>query len=227
MVTNNVTIIDYGVGNLLSVRRALEHCGANVSLSSNLADIATAERLVLPGVGAFGQAMHKLETNTLIESIHAFTATERPLLGICLGMQLLLDSSTEFGHHQGLGLIGGKVLPIPPYIPPSDTCAIETTNHRGAALKVPNVGWCELHLSAPHRCWDKTLLKKTHEQTSTYFVHSYHAKVDNPIHEIARINYGNTSLAAVINRGNITGCQFHPEKSGAVGLQILAQFIAT
>jgi len=214
-MTNKVTIIDYGIGNLLSVRRALEHCGANVTLSSDATEIATAERLLLPGVGAFGPAMQKLEANALIESIHTFATTGRPLLGICLGMQLLLDGSTEFGEHQGLGLIAGKVLPIP------------KTIHQGVTLKIPNIGWCDLHATPSNPSWDGTVLATTPQNASTYFVHSYYAKVHNPNHEIARIRYGNTSLAAVICADGITGCQFHPEKSGTVGLQILEQFIAT
>jgi len=212
-VANTVTIIDYGIGNLLSVCRAFEYCGATVNLSSNTHEIATAERLVLPGVGAFGLAMQKLRDNALVEPIHAFANTERPLLGICLGMQLLLDRSTEFGDTPGLGLIAGEVLAIP------------KTTHNGITLKIPNIGWHELHASQSNRNWCGTVLENTNQAMSVYFVHSYHAKVTNSHHELASICYGDTPLAAVINDAGITGCQFHPEKSSTVGLTIIKQFI--
>lgn len=203
-----VTVIDYGMGNLLSVCRALEHVGATVTLSSDPDDIARAERLLLSGVGAFGNGMAELDRRGLIEPIRRRAAAGTPLLGICLGAQMLLDSSEEFGEHRGLGLIPGEVRAIP------------TQDTEGHPLKVPHVGWADLYGVRPH-----PLLDGVASETAVYFVHSYQCHPRDSDHLISHCDFGGHRLNAMIGYGNITGCQFHPEKSGPTGLRILSNFL--
>lgn len=213
MSAPEVVVIDYGVGNLLSVQRGLEHCGARVTLTANPTDILAAKRVVLPGVGAFGNAMEALERLSLIAVIRDLAHRQTPLLGICLGMQLLLDESEEFGVTAGLGLIPGRVIPVPK----------ETLT--GESQKNPHIGWSALQPSGGPGSWEHTLLHDNRPGESTYFVHSFMAVPTNPTHRIADCVYGGHLLAATIGRDRITGCQFHPEKSGEVGLKLLRQFI--
>ena len=209
-----IVVIDYGVGNLLSVRRALEHCGAKVILTSNHQQILQATHVILPGVGAFRSAMQALERLELIDTIRLVAENGVPLLGICLGMQLLLDESEEFGLTPGLSLIPGRVIAIP------SKTAVE-----GVAQKIPHVGWNELHFSSSVNSWDQTLLQDTQSLDAVYFVHSFMAAPSDPHHRVSDCFYGQHRIAAVIKNGNITGCQFHPEKSGEVGLRILRNFM--
>ena len=213
MSVSEVTVIDYGVGNLLSVQRGLEHCGAIVTLTADPEKILAAKRVVLPGVGAFGNAMQALGRLGLIAVIQELARRQMPLLGICLGMQLLLEESEEFGVTAGLGLIPGRVIPVP-------TLALT-----GDAQKIPHIGWSALQPSGVPGGWSGTILKDNHPGESTYFVHSYMAVPANPEHRIANCVYGGHLIPAAIGRGQITGCQFHPEKSGEVGLKILRRFI--
>ena len=210
---NEVTIIDYGVGNLLSVQRGLEHCGAKVRLTSDPQVILKSQRVVLPGVGAFPNAMSALEKLNLISVIQELAKTGKPLLAICLGMQLLLEQSEEFGLNFGLGIIPGRVLPIPD----------RTT--QGDLQKIPHIGWSELEVAHNRSNWHGTVLQENSYADSAYFVHSYMALVTDPKDQIAHVNYGGHEISAVISRGYVTGCQFHPEKSGEVGLKILRRFI--
>ncbi len=212
-MTQAVTIVDYGSGNLLSVARAFEHCGASTSLSHDPAEIERAEKLVLPGVGAFADGMQGLYERGLIDPIKRYAASGRPLLGICLGMQMLATTSTEFGSHAGLGLIPGTVESIP-------TTARDGTRHR-----IPRIGWCELNQPAG-RDWQGTILKDTLPGTSAYLVHSFHLHPDDPNHVLAQYEYGGHSITAAVKRENVTGCQFHPEKSGQAGLRMLASFLS-
>lgn len=214
MSAPNITVIDYGVGNLLSVRRGFEHCGANVTLTADPERIFAAERVVLPGVGAFGNAIRALQQLNLVEVIQSLADREIPLLGICLGMQLLLEESEEFGITSGLGLIPGRVVPIP---------AIAVS---GDAQKIPHIGWSALHPSGAPGRWSGTLLEDTQLGDATYFVHSFTAIPTNAEHRIADCVYGGHRIPAVISRGRTTGCQFHPEKSGEVGLRMLGRFCA-
>lgn len=213
MSAPEVVVIDYGLGNLLSVQRGLEHCGATVVVTADPQQILAAGRVVLPGVGAFGNAMQALEQLGLVATIQELASRETPLLGICLGMQLLLEQSDEFGVTAGLGLIPGRVVPVP-----SHTAS-------GEVQKVPHIGWSALHPPENSQGWGATLLQDIRAGEATYFVHSFMAAPTDPDHRIAECSYGGQLIAAAIGRNQITGCQFHPEKSGEVGLKILRRFV--
>jgi glutamine amidotransferase len=209
-----IHVIDYGVGNLLSVRRGLEHCGATVIQTSDAETILAAKRVVLPGVGAYANGMAALDALGLFDVIRELAHRGIPLLGICLGMQLLLDESDEFGLTRGLGLIPGRVVNVPEH------------SVMGEALKIPHIGWNELLPATPDRGWHGTVLADTRAGDAAYFVHSFMAVPAAPEHRIADCEYGGIRIPAVIGHGQITGCQFHPEKSGEVGLKILRRFCA-
>ena len=209
-----VIVIDYGAGNLLSVKRGLEHCGASVILTADPTQILAAKRIILPGVGAFKNAIDALQQLGLVEVIKEIPARKIPLLGICLGMQLLFDESEEFGLTSGLGLIPGRVIPVPNY------------TKGGQLQKVPHIGWNSLQPSAPHQSWENTILQDVKKGDATYFVHSFMANPTDPTHRISDVFYGDQKIAAVIGRNQVMGCQFHPEKSGEVGLKILKKFIS-
>jgi imidazole glycerol-phosphate synthase subunit HisH len=213
MQTSDITIIDYGVGNLLSVQRGFEYCGATVTLSSDPEIILSADRVVLPGVGAFGNAMQALKQLGLVDTLREVALLGIPLLGICLGMQLMLEESDEFGFTAGLGLIPGRVVAIP-----SKTVS-------GEPHKVPHIGWSALKLSATACDWSGTVLENTRPDEAAYFVHSYMSVPSNSDYLIAECAYGGHLIPAVIKRDHVTGCQFHPEKSGEVGLKILRAFM--
>jgi imidazole glycerol-phosphate synthase subunit HisH len=208
-----VAVINYGIGNLLSVRRGLECCGARVSVTSEPEQILLADRVVLPGVGAFADGMEGLKTSGLDKVVHELVKKGTPLLGICLGMQMLMDESEEFGLSKGLGLIPGRVIPVP------------VLTSGGNQQKVPHIGWNELVFPAGHSQWENSLMEEIKPGDAVYFVHSYMALPDNPAHRIADCVYGGNFLAATIARDNVTGCQFHPEKSGEIGLKILRRFL--
>jgi glutamine amidotransferase len=213
MSAPEVAVIDYGVGNLLSVQRGLEYCGAKVTLTADPEQILAAKRVVLPGVGAFGNAMQALELLSLIAVIRELAHRQTPLLAICLGMQLLLDESEEFGITGGLGLIPGRVIPLP-----AQTLSGETQ-------KIPHIGWSPLHAPSTSGGWNGTILQQVPPGEAAYFVHSFMVVPSNPAHRIAECVYGGHLIPAAIGRDQITGCQFHPEKSGEVGLKILRSFI--
>lgn len=210
-MTAEVTVIDYGVGNLYSVQRGLEHCGAKVTVTSDHQAILASPKIVLPGVGAFGNAMAELRNQQLVPVLHEVARLGKPLLGICLGMQMLFDESNEFGRSEGLGLISGRVVPVP------DTLA------SGEQLKVPHIGWQGL-VPSDGQVWDGTILQGLRPGEAAYFVHSYMAAVEDKRQLLAECIYGGHRVAAVVARGNVFGCQFHPEKSGEVGLRILRAF---
>ena len=199
-----IAIIDYGVGNLFSLRSSLKHIGVDAIVTGNIDDIRSAERLILPGVGAFEDAIKKLRSCKLDIVIKEEVAKGKPLLGICLGMQMLFEQSYEYGVHEGLGLIPGRVIPI------SDALT--------SPLKIPHIGWNALSLKQS----GGRLLKHLNPGDHVYFVHSYYAS-DCDQYVIATTEYGAT-LTAAVERGNVFGCQFHPEKSGDVGLSILRSF---
>jgi glutamine amidotransferase len=207
-----ITVIDYGIGNLFSVQGALEHCGANVRMSSSAADIVDAERLLLPGVGAFADGMQGLRDRGLIEPLLRFAATGRPLLGICLGMQMLATASEEFGEHEGLGLIPGRVKQVP------------ARTVTGESHKIPHIGWSEIS-PAPGADWSGTMLQDTAAGTPVYLVHSFHLVPDSPAHLLADCGYGGHRVTAAVCSGAILGAQFHPEKSGKEGLKMLSAFL--
>lgn len=209
-----VTVIDYGVGNLLSVQRGLEHCGAEVTLTSDAEQILSASRIVLPGVGAFQNGMQALEQLGLIEVIQEVANRKIPLLGICLGMQLLLTESEEFGLTKGLGLIPGRVIPVP------------THALNGETQKIPHIGWSSLQYSNIEKKWDGSVLHDNQPGSAAYFVHSFMAIPNLGEHRVADCVYGGHRVPAVIACNQISGCQFHPEKSGEVGIKVLRRFIS-
>jgi imidazole glycerol-phosphate synthase subunit HisH len=210
----SVVMIDYGVGNLLSVRRAFERIGVTVMTSARAEEIHAADRVILPGVGAFSKAMGALDALELNAVVRSFAASGKPLLGICLGMQLLLDESEEFGFTAGLGLIPGRVAAIP------------TESTSGVPIKIPHIGWTALQPAGTQNSWAGSLLETTPEGQEAYFVHSFRALRVDPSHRVADGVYGGHAIPAVIRRDNVHGCQFHPEKSGQGGLQMLQQFMA-
>ncbi len=208
----HVTIVDYGIGNLLSVSRALERCGAEVSFATDAAQIEGAQRLVLPGVGAFANGMQGLRERGLVEPLRRYAASGRPLLGICLGMQMLASTSEEFGEHEGLGLIPGRVVPVP------------VLGTQGQALKSPHIGWSALTPS-PLADWRQSVLATTAPGTPMYLVHSFHVVPDSPADLLAQCDHGGHAITAAIQRARVTGLQCHPEKSGEAGLAVLAEFL--
>ena len=205
-----ITVVDYGSSNLLSVRRALEHCGADVRFAAEPGELLRAGALVLPGVGAFADGMEQLHRQRLVEPILQKAGEGTPLLGICLGMQMLLDSSTEGGFNKGLGLVEGTVKPLPD----------KTTD--GAPLKVPHIGWSALTL-APEG--EQGPLKNTKNGDEVYFVHSFQALPLRSGDCAATVEYGGHTVCAAVRRNNVTGFQFHPEKSGPAGLAMLQAFV--
>jgi glutamine amidotransferase len=208
-----VVVIDYGLGNLHSVQRGLEQCGATVTVTADPMRILAAPRVVLPGVGAFGNAMHELKQLGLVEVVRSVAASGKPLLGICLGMQLLLDESEEFGTHRGLSIIPGRVVAMP------------VTTVEGYAQKIPHIGWNAL-LPAEGSHWRDSVLVNVKEGEAVYFVHSFMAQPHSAADRLAECAFGGHRVAATICRGKVIGCQFHPEKSGKVGLAILSAFCA-
>ena len=199
-----VCIVDYGVGNLFSLRSSFAAIGAGAEVSAAPEALLAAERIVLPGVGAFGDAAEKLRRSGLDRAVLEAAARGTPLLGVCLGMQLLFERSFEHGEHPGLGLIPGEVRPIAEAIPPE--------------LKIPHIGWNALNFTGR----DCPLFRYVKEGDCVYFVHSYYA-AGCEAHTVATAEYG-APLTAAVQRGNVFGCQFHPEKSGGVGLNILRAF---
>lgn len=207
----NVVILDYGIGNVRSIANALIEIGAEPVLSSDEKVIMGAEALILPGVGAFQKGMSNLIEANLVHVIQEYVATEKPFLGICLGMQMLLEDSDEFGLTKGLGLIPGKVQKL--------------KLGEGSSEKLPHVSWNEINEPQIGR-WSNSLLESTEINTDVYFVHSFVAVPSNSENVLAVANYGNAEFCAAVNKHNVTGVQFHPEKSGKPGLKILKQFLS-
>lgn len=208
-----VAVIDYGVGNLLSVSRALVHCGAKATVTADPATILAADRVILPGVGAFANGMAALRASGLDAVVHQVAAAGTPLLGICLGMQMLMESSDEFGSTTGLGLIPGRVVQIPG----------RTTT--GESHKIPHIGWNALVHPPGRTGWHASLLEGIAPGEAVYFVHSFMAQPANPAHRLADCLYGGISVSAAVQNGQVLGCQFHPEKSGELGLRVLTNFL--
>jgi glutamine amidotransferase len=197
-----ITIVDYSVNNLRSVQKAFEHMGHRTRVSSDPEEIARADKLVLPGVGAFGAAMKNLRDKELVEPLTDAVSKGTPLLGVCLAMQLLFDWSEEMGLHSGLGLLSGKVEKLP----------------EGSGLKIPHMGWSPLSFPRGSK-----LFAGLSEGEMVYFVHSYHVVPDEADVVAAQAQHG-VPFVAGIERDNVMACQFHPEKSSAIGLKILDNF---
>ncbi|AET30833.1 imidazole glycerol phosphate synthase subunit HisH [Leuconostoc mesenteroides subsp. mesenteroides J18] len=196
-----IIIVDYGAGNIRNVMKAIEYTGLNAKVSQDPTEIAAADGLVVPGVGAFASAMDKLRERNLVEPIKQFSNSGKPLLGVCLGMQLLFDSSTEFGETTGLGLIPGQVVELP----------------KQENYKVPQMGWNQNKVSQINQ------ITRTMNDKYTYFVHSYYAVTDSK-YIAATVNYGQVDVPSVVVNKNVIGAQFHPEKSGQDGLEIWQNF---
>ncbi len=204
-----IAVIDYGIGNVRSILGAFENQGADVFLTNNKDEILKSDGLVLPGVGAFSHGMENLISYGLVDVIKEYAALDRPLMGICLGMQLLFEESEEFGKTEGLGLILGKVVKLP------------TKDHQNE--KLPHVSWNELNSNkAP---WENTILADTEEGSDMYFVHSFVAQPRDSYNILSLTEYSNYHFCSSVKKGNIYGCQFHPEKSGPNGLNIIDNFI--
>ena len=199
-----LAIIDYGVGNLFSLRSSFAAIGVEAVVTGEAETIRAADKLLLPGVGAFGDAADKLRETGLDKVVIAEAKAGKPLLGICLGMQLLFEKGYEYGEHDGLGLVPGEVRPIAEVIPPE--------------LKIPHIGWNALHFTEKK----SPIFKYRNENDCAYFVHSFYGA--NCAQSVtATAEYG-AELTAAVQCGNVFGCQFHPEKSGKVGLKILRAF---
>ena len=213
MSDKTVTVLDYGIGNLLNVLRALEHCGAAVRVTSKAsgADLDSA-RLVLPGVGAFGDGMAELRARGFDDLARRFAATGRPFLGICVGLQMMFEASEEMGEHQGLGLLRGRIGAVP----------ARATD--GTAQRIPHIGWRPLQPAAP---WPGTLLEGVAPGERAYFVHSFCAQPLDAGVRLADVDYGGHALCAAVHHENLHGCQFHPERSARAGLAMLERFLAS
>ncbi len=232
-----VAIIDCGSGNLRSVAKAFERMGAEqnarILITADAADLTAATHIVLPGVGAFADCMRGLTALPGMHSAleHEVRERKKPFLGICVGMQMLLDRSFEHGDHKGLGWIAGDIVKIESGVRSSEFSKTDdgqppTTNSQGTkhkaqgTLKIPHMGWNDLVLRAPNH----PLLAGINSGDHAYFVHSYHARPADPAVILAEVDYGGP-IAAILGRGNIMGTQFHPEKSQATGLRLLANFL--
>lgn len=215
MTSLHVTVIDYGIGNLLNVVRALEHCGASVRVVEQASQVSKLpDRLLLPGVGTFADAMVELQARGFDDLIKRYVETGRPFLGICVGAQLLFEVGEEHGEHVGLGLIPGRVQPVP---------AIDTA---GRLLRVPHIGWTGLVRPPGSASWNGTILESVQPGEAMYFVHSYAPVPTHEAHRLADADYHGVRICAAVARDQIYGCQFHPERSGESGLVILRQFLS-
>ncbi len=203
--TPKVAIVDYSLGNLFSIKHACERVGLDSIITSDKEEILDADGVLLPGMGAFGDAMKTLHKLDLVTVLREIAASGKPLVGICLGIQLLLSESYEFGHHKGLGIIEGAVIPL---------------NHPfegDRLLKVPQIGWNQI---ASTRSWDETLLRSIPDREYMYFVHSFVPQPQNPNVILSKTNYGGIEFCSSLHRHNIFACLFHPERSGVMGLKI-------
>jgi glutamine amidotransferase len=212
-VTTKITIIDYGMGNLLNVVRAFDHIGVEVLVTEDPAQAARADRLVVPGVGAFKDSIEAVRSRGFDKAIIEFSQTKRPFLGICVGMQMLFDASDEFGDNSGLGVLSGRVKPVP-----------AQTAH-GEVQRIPHIGWNELVEPETSRSWYGTLLQDTPPKPAVYFVHSFAAVPADQSIRLADCVYGNHRICAAVQKENVMATQFHPERSGELGLNILRHFV--
>jgi len=207
-----IVIIDYGLGNIYSINQACQHFGYNPIVSSKEEDILSADSLILPGVGAFKVAIDQLNDKGLVDPILEFVKTGKPMMGVCLGMQLLFDESEEFGLHKGLGLIPGSIRKFPSEV-------------NGQKLRVPNIGWNKNFEEKTGVSWDETPLKETKEDDFLYFIHSFYADPKLPESVLSTSDYQGFKYCSSVKHENVYGFQFHPEKSGEIGLSIFKNFL--
>lgn len=209
-MSKKVVIVDYGLGNLFSINQACKHFGYSTILSSNPIEILGASNLILPGVGSFEIAIKQLKQLDLTNTLNKYVQTGKPMLGVCLGMQLLFDESSEFGTHEGLGYIKGKVLKLPQFV--NDT-----------KIRIPHIGWNKIYKNGV--AWKDTPLENLSDESLMYFVHSYYASPVNKENILTTSIYSDFSFCSSVRKDNIYGCQFHPEKSGQSGLEIYNSFL--
>lgn len=213
-MSNKITLLDYGMCNLLNVARAFEHCGAEVSITEDPVVAQAASKLVVPGVGAFRDSILEIGARGFDDAIMRFVETGRPFLGICVGMQMLFDRSEEFGDYAGLGVLGGRVV------------AIQELTTDGLPQRIPHIGWNHLVQPETGRSWCGSLLDGFEgEQPAVYFVHSFAAMPTDSSVRIADTIYGGHRICAAVQRDNVMATQFHPERSGKVGLNIIRRFM--
>lgn len=205
-----IVVIDYGLGNIRSILSALKKNDVDVIVSSNREKILSADGLVLPGVGAFAYGMERLKAKNIDIMIHDFVATGKPLLGICLGMQMLFDSSIEFGDTLGLGIVPGRVLSLKNILTGND--------------KLPHVCWSEIYSRQP-LSWKETILNGITNMENMYFVHSYYAQPLNNQDVLSSSSFSGIDYCSTVKHKNVYGCQFHPEKSAESGLKIISNFV--
>ena len=205
-----VAVIDYEMGNLFSVKRACEQAGLNAVITADKSIIMNSDGVILPGVGAFGDAMESLEKKDIISPLKDFVKRGKPLMAICLGMQLLMSESEEFGHHKGLNIIEGSVVRFP------------VKNKEGGKIKVPHVGWNKIFQpsSEDRTCWNESPLKNIMNGEFMYFVHSYYVVSSDKEAILSTTTYEGTQFCSSIIRRNVVACQYHPEKSAAEGIKI-------
>ena len=203
----HVAIVDYGMGNMFSVRRACEQVGLPAVITSSGGDLVSAAGVIVPGVGAFGRAMDALRARGFVEGLREAASSGKPVLGICLGMQLLMSESHEFGRHQGLGILEGQVV------------RLQESSGGGLTLKVPQVGWNRLFRPAPGS-WEGSCLKGLADGEFMYFVHSFYVKPVETRLVLSTTRYGPIEFCSTLQDRNVMGCQFHPERSGPAGLRI-------
>ena len=218
-LTKKITIVDYGMGNIFNLSRALEELNCDVEVSSDVDKIKNADKLLLPGVGAFKDGINGLKAKNLDIAINEYILKERPIMGICLGMQLLLSSSEENGQHQGLDIIKGTVKKF------------KKPNQKSADYKIPQIGWNTLNPLNKnsnfegYSDWKDTILNGFIESPYMYFLHSYYVMLNYPEIIVAQTSYGQNQFCSVFQKNNIIGCQFHPERSAEKGLKLLNNFL--
>jgi len=208
-----IVIIDYGLGNIFNIQRAITFLGYDSSITDKSKEIFDADKIILPGVGAFGDGMKSLEEKKLDKVLFECAESKKSIIGICLGMQLLMSESEEFGRHQGLNIISGRVTRFP------------GANPEGLKNKIPHVGWNQIFPVADNDAWNGTFLKHSGQGDFFYFSHSYVVTSEDKNNILAKTIYGGIEFCSVIKKNNISGCQFHPELSGENGLKILKEFI--
>ncbi|MHC4593548.1 MAG: imidazole glycerol phosphate synthase subunit HisH [Planctomycetota bacterium] len=207
-----IVIIDYHCGNLFSIQQALCKVGVSSLISKSPEDISKADKIILPGVGAFGDGMEKLESYDLVDAIREFALSGKPILGICLGAQLLFDESFEFGHHKGLKLIPGSVTQLQKNLP-----------HNGS-VKIPHIGWNTISFTNNAYTY-RNFFRDLNNETYMYFLHSFGIKTKNLENCVAETSYGTNTFCAITQKENILGVQFHPEISGPAGLKLLDNYV--
>lgn len=209
MKSPRIIIVDYGVGNLFSLKNAFDLFCANVVISEDEVDLINADAIVLPGDGSFKAGMQGLEVRGIKKAVLDFAKSKKPILGICLGVQIMLGRGYEFGEFAGLGLISGKVVPFP---------------RLAKGFKIPHIGWNKIY-SRKNDLWRDTILSSAPQNSEVYFVHSYVLEPEDPKKILALSRYGGFEFCAAIRSENIYGCQFHPEKSGEIGLNMIKNFV--